>query len=459
MMTSPARVLRTRRLAASAALGSALLLALGSAQAQRASRIEVLNHRTPSGVLQTAYLNGLDDRPNNPFFLSLGANGRTCASCHEPANGWSLSAQSARKIFRETGGFDPLFDPVDGTNAPHLDRSTLEARRSASSLLLGRGLIRMRLQVPAGAEFEAEIVEDPYGNDLSEGLSLFRRPSPVTNLLFQPALMWDGRASEGQPMGPELGAEENVRRLVENLKLQAEDANRAHSAAPLPLPQFIRTQMAEFQRDLLNGQLFDWNAGLLNADGARGGPVALAFSPFAIGMNDPLATGFNPETMRLFRHWRASADPAKRSVARGETVFNTKTFRIRGVAGFPDGTATCSTCHNAPNRGSHTLARFLNTGTGSESRNPGLPVYTLRHLLTGERLRTTDPGRAMSTGKWEDVGRFRVPGLRGLASRAPYFHNGSAESLEAVIAFYEARFELALTEKERADLAAFLRCL
>ena len=74
-------------------------------------------------------------------------------------------------------------------------------------------------------------------------------------------------------------------------------------------------------------------------------------------------------------------------------------------------------------------------------------------------MRTTDPGRAIITGKWTDIGRFKGPILRGLASRAPYFHNGSAQTLEAVLDFYEQRFQIGLSPKERADLLAFLRAL
>jgi cytochrome c peroxidase len=89
----------------------------------------------------------------------------------------------------------------------------------------------------------------------------------------------------------------------------------------------------------------------------------------------------------------------------------------------------------------------------------GLPVYTLRNLTTGEVKATTDPGRALITGKWKDVGRFEGPVLGGLAGRAPYFHSGSARDLPAVVDFYERRFALGLTAQERADLIAFLRCL
>ena len=89
----------------------------------------------------------------------------------------------------------------------------------------------------------------------------------------------------------------------------------------------------------------------------------------------------------------------------------------------------------------------------------GLPVYTLRNLATGELERTTDPGRALITGRWKDIGRFKGPTLRGVAARAPYFHNGSADRLEDVIAFYDARFRIGLTEQEKADLLAFLAAL
>ena len=74
-------------------------------------------------------------------------------------------------------------------------------------------------------------------------------------------------------------------------------------------------------------------------------------------------------------------------------------------------------------------------------------------------MTVTDPGRALITGKWEDIGKFKGPILRGLAGRAPYFHNGSAPSLEAVINFYDVRFNIGLTAQEKADLVAFLRSL
>ena len=65
----------------------------------------------------------------------------------------------------------------------------------------------------------------------------------------------------------------------------------------------------------------------------------------------------------------------------------------------------------------------------------------------------------MITGKWADVSKFKGPILRALAARAPYFHNGSAATLEDVVQFYDKRFNIGLTAQEKADLVAFLRAL
>jgi cytochrome c peroxidase len=101
----------------------------------------------------------------------------------------------------------------------------------------------------------------------------------------------------------------------------------------------------------------------------------------------------------------------------------------------------------------------LNIGLTEPDEAPYLPVYTLRNKVTQETVRTTDPGRAMISGRWSDIGRFKGPVLRALAARAPYFHNGSAATLAEVVGFYERRFGLVLTPREKADLVAFLRAL
>src|SRR6185295_6189623 len=209
----------------------------------------------------------------------------------------------------------------------------------------------------------------------------------------------------------------------------------------------------------------------------------LSQQEFFIGINDPVGlnpTGaaFDPRAFTPFDAWNALAgsrhDPvvaARRAIARGQEIFNSKAFTISGVSGlngqtFPNGvtvpasiTGTCTICHDTPNAGDHSVKAPLNVGLTDPAVAPYLPVYTLRNLSTQERVQTTDPGRAMISGKWQDIGRCKGPILRALAARAPYFHNGSAETLEEAIEFYDTRFAIGLTERERADLAAFLRAL
>ena len=61
---------------------------------------------------------------------------------------------------------------------------------------------------------------------------------------------------------------------------------------------------------------------------------------------------------------------------------------------------------------------------------------------------TTDLGQALIDGKFDHVGKIKGPILRGLSARAPFFHNGSAQTLLDAVRFYENRFGLVLTAQE-----------
>ena len=93
---------------------------------------------------------------------------------------------------------------------------------------------------------------------------------------------------------------------------------------------------------------------------------------------------------------------------------------------------------------------------------PDLPVYQVTCTagpLAGTVRFTSDPGRALITGKCADLGRIKGPVLRGLSARAPFFHNGAAATLNQVVEFYNGRFQMGLTDGQKADLLAFLRSL
>ncbi|SPE41999.1 conserved exported hypothetical protein [Candidatus Sulfopaludibacter sp. SbA3] len=416
------------------------------------------------------------------FFQSLGTNGRSCGTCHRAAEGFGISAAEVNLRFLLTAGADPIFRTNDGSNCDHnIDVSTLDGRRKAYSLLTSRGLIRIALPVPPGADFTVMAVRNPYGCSETQTLSMYRRPLPSTNLRFLSTVMWDGRESSTQTGTQKITLATNPADLLADLAHQAIDATTGHAQGAVPTAAQVQ-DIVNFEMALTSAQAYDYQAGSLTSNGAAGGPLAIASVPFYIGINDPLGndkpgTKFNPAIFNLFSAWVSLRqqdesfgfeNDQRASIARGEALFNSKPINITGVAGLNDvlGVAsipgTCGTCHSTPNVGNHSFPLPINIGVGdltSPLDVSYLPVFTIRHNTTGEILSTTDPGRALVTGLWSDIGKLKGPILRGLAGRAPYFHNGSALSLSDAVTFYNKRFNLGLTAQEQQDLVAFLSVL
>lgn len=403
---------------------------------------------------------------HNAFFASLGTNGRDCETCHDASAGWTITPAFAQARFAATHGTDPLFRTNDGSVSPLADVSTEQARRDAYALLLSKGLIRVGIGIPAGAEFRLAAVDDPYGYASAAELSLFRRPLPSTNTAFLSAVMWDGREST------------DPHALDHDLTQQASDATFGHAQATVANSGKM-LEIAAFEQSLFTAvSEDDGGAGKLDGKGAHGGAATLAGQDFFIGINDPLGgnpTGaaFNNHVFDLFDAWAPPSNPSNKredqrryAIYRGQQVFNTKSFTISGVKGLNDKlgvpaiTGTCSLCHDAPNVGNHSVPLALDLGlTDASHRTPDLPLYTLERLSDGARIQTTDPGRALITGKWDDIGKFKGPVLRGAALRAPYFHNGSAATLRDVVDLYDGRFQIGLTPQEADDLVAFLESI
>jgi hypothetical protein len=436
------------------------------------------NDADPSGTISTFQPDGDTQTSGDPFFQNLGTNERTCFTCHQPQTGWTVSAQSVQARFNTSLGADPIFRLVDGATCPTDDVSTPDKKLQAYSLLLNKGLIRIGLAIPANAEFTISVVSDPYScntnpatglnsptNATSGIVSIYRRPLPSTNLGFLSTIMWDGR----EP----------------NLSQQAVDATNGHAAAnpPGPSPAQVQ-QIVNFESGLFTAQSFDNAANNLDADGAMGGAVNLQgqLASFFIGINDPLGknpTGaqFNPNIFNLFQAWSSllgtdagGVNIDRESVARGETLFNTTQINITGVGGLNDVLGVqsipgfCGTCHDTPNVGNHSVKAPLNIGIANAGSNSppaldisGLPVFSLS--CSGQSFLVTDPGRALISGNCADIGKIKGPILRGLAARAPYFHNGSAATLMDVVNFYDQRFSIGFTPQQKQDLVNFLNTL
>lgn len=165
---------------------------------------------------------------------------------------------------------------------------------------------------------------------------------------------------------------------------------------------------------------------------------------------------------------------------------------------------SCMTCHNTPNVFNN-LANVETRGNGERLENnpPFAPsmgrsfnvgvseqnLHGLRftHYLGAGQFApiviplvredgiiqpvtvTFDIGLAATTGRWEDLGRFKVPQLRGIKADAPYFHDGSAATLEEVVDYFNSNayndskdgknFPIHLNANKRADLIEFLQIL
>ncbi len=443
--------------------------------------------RNAAGTVRTLNQNG-DTDLNNAFFQSLGTNGRSCATCHQPSDAMSVSAAHVQKRFEDSDGLDPIFRDNDGSNCDHdIDVSTLEGRAGAYSLLRTRGLIRVALPAPSNRDFEVVSVHNQYGCGETAVLSLYRRPLPATNLRFLSGLMWDGRESSAQTATTPITSDTYPGALLADLAHQSATATLGHAqalTAPTPDQQ---DQIVSFEVGLYTAQVEDDAAGILSAEGAKGGPEALVWEPFHVGINDPVGLdpaspvpfSFNTKIFNVFDAWETTTDSNRQAIYRGQVIFNTKMFMVWGVDGLNDNkfsngikvsdpfVSSCGLCHNTPNLGNHSLAVPMNMGIadplgGRFNRldTSYLPVITLcRKPALAQCIDTTDPGRALVTGKFADAGKFKSPVLRGLAARAPYFHNGSAQSLMDVVDFYDSRFSIGFTVQEKSDLVAFLNSL
>jgi cytochrome c peroxidase len=421
-----------------------------------------------------------------PFFQSLGTNGRSCGSCHQPADGWTISAADVKTRFNQAtfdaNGVpsDPIFQTVDGSTCDQgMDLTTPAGRAQAFSLLTSRGLIRIALPVPANAEFTVDSVVNQYGCSDKSTLSMYRRPLPTANMRFLSQIMWDGRESSALNGTQDITQKTNPADSLADLAHQSISATRIHAQGTSDPTSAQQQAIVNFEMQLSVAQAIETVAGSLQADGATGGPSAIATQPFSIGVNDPLSTSppqpFDPNVFTPFTPWvnfptNTIAGSRKASIARGEIVFNTKSFTVSRVAGLNDvffnngpAVVTCSFCHNDPNLGNHSLSLPLDIGVAEQSSNflglSYLPTITLRNNVTGATMQTTDPGVALVTGKWADIGKIKIPILRGLGARAPYFHNGSAQTLSDVVTFYDLRFGVIFNGTELSDLVAFLSSL
>jgi hypothetical protein len=262
----------------------------------------------------------------NAFFQSLGENGRSCVTCHLPPNAMSVSIDNIGARWDATSGTDPIFAPIDGADCPNkvfqAQQGTLDPR-AAHSLLLGRGVFRIFLAVPEGAEFKAQVINDPtdsaspqppfkgdgcntdptfaIGKDTNgkdvQVLSMYRRPRIAANLPYVTTTRFDLGVDPpvpkdpvtGQPVAvgtPPISIDPSSGRPISGnimwdgreptLEHQAIDATQGHAQAPNPPTSTQVAQMVQFERGIFSAQLWDAWALQLTSARADGGPEFLS---------------------------------------------------------------------------------------------------------------------------------------------------------------------------------------
>jgi cytochrome c peroxidase len=341
---------------------------------------------------------------------TFGGNGRTCRTCHSRETG-TVSPQDAQLRFQQDPN-DPLF------------------RHDGSDDGLGNGVTRMLadatvlVEVPLPAN--VRLADDPSARSV-----VVRRAIPTTlnTPALDPILMHDGR----QP----------------NLEAQAHGAILDHTQPTIFPDADDLTAIKNFQLS----EAFFSSAAL--RDFAQGGPA-------------PTLPQGVTESEKRGRRFFEDLPP-------GPT--------------FKDG--LCSACHSGPmlNQTNRFLpvpgvlpgSRFQNVGV-SELNPGGNPVREF--IFTNPdgsetRLFSPDPGRALVTGVGDDGGKgdqvnaFKISPLWGIRRTAPYFHDNSAKTLEAVAAHYALFFTIitdpdgpgpapplvVLTPQDQADMVAYMKLL
>ena len=406
--------------------------------------LDLLNVKTLPNNFPLPHTNGLAATHStlgnlnfrNAFHTPQGDNGRACVTCHLADAGWSVRPDQIQGYFLLTGGKHPIFNPLDANNQndPRAVSNNPLERAAAYSQLL-KGLFR-RGSTPAEATREFDIVaaNDPFGWGSTTRISVWRRSMPTTNFRTH------ARTADGE-IGP-IGWDHGSATLFAQAENNIRTGQHGPPASTVPGDPVVVQEMVDYEASFVTANVFLVDVGALDACGGRGGTGAL------IGQQ-PVDAPFN-----LYSNWLSGscATAKRKSVARGEVLFNTRTRA--------NGGGTCRGCHNAQNSGSNINGTLFNIGTSDERwRTPEMPIYTLKNRVTGEEIRTTDPGRANRSGRWADINRFKTPSLRAVSSHPPYFHNGICKDLLCVVKFYEQSLGFDFNASEEQDLVNFLRAL
>jgi cytochrome c peroxidase len=339
----------------------------------------------------------------------LGANGRSCADCHMATDHFQLSPASVEARFRflqfrrrwDPNADDPLFRPVDADDF----RINGEGASDFSNLRQN-GLVRIPFMLPSNIRLIDPATDQP---SIETFVDVWRMVPSVNDVALTGP---DG--ANPWPRGPNNTGGYQLDARVTTLQEQALGALINHAQIQNLPPQQFLDDLASFQRVLFTNHRIR----------ALSDAIRVGDSP----LPDP-----DPPLTELEEH--------------GKAVFARACGHCHGGPGQSTTQAPVRRFHDIDTQcprpvDSMTPARFAFAGCP-----PGLARNARTYEITlanGTKIRRTssDPGRALLTGfvggppAADDWNKFDVPGLRGIRNTAPYFHNNSATTLEAVVDHY-----------------------
>lgn len=327
------------------------------------------------------------------FFTPLpGGNGRSCGTCHEPEQGFSLTPERAearwqalarrRKV--DTNADDPLFRAIDADDGAE-----------DFTLLRTRGLIKVRVPLPD----RVRLVDDPAATSVTVS-----RAVPGLNMLAHTAPYQSDRTAA----------------TLEQQALGAVNGHMEPSVAPSP--QFLES-LAEFQRRIFSS-------------------AKVRCLSRAIEDGEPLPH-LDPELDPVESHGKEKFEEFCAKCHGGPAQVENLENRI-----FPPFDGTTNPLSLNVGISNPVPAGFPQTPI--QGRDRDLPELRFEvDLPNGSRaiLSSSDPGtvltdaRALETVAGNQVfNRFDIPQLRGIERTAPYFHDHRARTLDEVVRHYQAFF-------------------
>jgi cytochrome c peroxidase len=348
----------------------------------------------------------------------LPGNGRACADCHMPNDNFQLSPAKAEARFqylqarrqRIKNADDPLFRAIEAD-----DFRDNGAQASDFSNLRENGLIRITFKLPSNIR-----LIDPATNAVSDEttVDVWRAVPSVMNVKLTGP---DGLNPWFR--GPNVSGGFQLDGRIGTLQEQAAAALGNHA-------QIVATPSPDLLNDLSAFQ------------------NVLFSSPRVRALSDAIRTGATS---------LPDADPPLNALQQqGKTIFTRACAQCHGGPGQSTPQAPAVRYHDISSECPRPVdtavpARFSFTPCPARlARNVRTYVLTLPDGSTLRRT-TSDPGRALLTGfagsgppARDDWSKFDVPGLRGIARTAPYFHNNSADTLEEVVDHYTEFFKRVL---------------